>query len=239
MRIALTVGKKASESKTTDYERALRDAGFEAGEIVRVTPGSAPDGGFDGLVLGGGADVDPARYGQEARSDADLDLDPERDATEFSLFERAWSEKKPILAICRGLQVANVALRGTLIQDLPSEKPSPIVHSREGEKNTKRREHSVAIVPGTRLAQIADVSQAQVNSRHHQAIRDVAPGLRISAQAPDGIIEAVEWSQDDRWLLAVQWHPENLSTDPVSSRLFSEFARAVKERRPNPGISER
>src|ERR1700731_1553888 len=130
MRIALTVGKKASESKTSDYERALRDAGF---------------------VLGGGADVDPARYGQEARSDADLDLDPERDATEFSLFEMAWSEKKPILAICRGLQVANVALRGTLIQDLPSEKPSTVVHSREGEKSTTRREHAVAIIPGTRL----------------------------------------------------------------------------------------
>jgi putative glutamine amidotransferase len=238
MRIVLTLGRKASQSKTSDYERALLEAGFQRDEVVRAAPGTTPNGSFDGLVLGGGADVDPARYGQKPRPDADLELDPERDATEFSLFERAWGEKKPILAICRGLQVANVALRGTLVQDLPSEKPSPIVHSRAGEKSTTRREHPVSIIPGTRLAQVAEVPQIEVNSRHHQAILAAAPGLRVSAQAPDGVIEAVEWDRSDRWLLAVQWHPENLAGDPVSRRLFAEFARAVKERSQNFGISD-
>ncbi len=228
MRIALTLGKKASRSKTSDYERALLKAGFHREEIVRVEPGSVPAEGFDGVVLGGGCDVDPTRYGEKHRSDANLQLEADRDVTDFAVFEQAWREKTPVLAICRGLQVANVALGGTLIQDLPSQRLSGIVHSRPEETSTARREHAVRIAPGTRLHAIAGTEEISVNSRHHQAIETPAGSLRIAATAPDGVVEAAE-AGPERWLLAVQWHPENLVGDPVSERLFAEFARVVRE----------
>ncbi|HEY6148084.1 MAG TPA: gamma-glutamyl-gamma-aminobutyrate hydrolase family protein, partial [Thermoanaerobaculia bacterium] len=220
--------RDASRSETNDYVRALVAAGFSRDEIVSLPPGSVPAGDFDGVVLGGGCDVHPKRYGQEPREDAHLDLDPERDETDFAVVEKAWAEDVPVLAICRGLQVVNVALGGTLVQDIPSQRPSPLVHERSKSEKT-RRDHPVRIVPGTRLAQVVDAPEIFVNSRHHQAIERPGRRLVVSAKAPDGMIEAVE-ADDSRWLVAVQWHPENLAGDAPSERLFEEFARAVKER---------
>ena len=151
------------------------------------------------------------------------------------MFDRAWRADVPIFGICRGLQVVNVALGGTLIQDIPGELASALVHQ-HGPRQPKRLDHVVQVAAGTRLASIAGSGSLPVNSRHHQAIDDLAPGLTRSAVAPDGLAEGVE-APGDRWLLAVQWHPENLD-DRVSRALFADFAQAVR-RRAARGISGR
>jgi putative glutamine amidotransferase len=226
VRIALTLGTDASKDERNDYLRALLEAGFRREEIEVLPPGTKPEGSFDGVVLAGGLDVDPARYGvRETHPSVEIDL--RRDATDFAAFEKARREAVPVLGICRGLQVVNVALGGTLHQDIASERPSAITHEVPGQ-HPERRDHNVAVEQGTLLSEIARTSEIPVNSRHHQAVEKLAPGLRVSAVAPDGLVEAFE--SREPWLVAVQWHPENLKNDPVSRRLFAEFARAVRER---------
>jgi putative glutamine amidotransferase len=132
------------------------------------------------------------------------------------------------------MQLVNVALGGTLHQDLPSERPSEVVHEVPG-KHPERRDHKVEIRPGTRLSEITQASEMDVNSRHHQAVERLAPGVDVAALAPDGLVEAFETASP--WLLAVQWHPENLVADPASQRIFAEFARAVREHAAAQGIS--
>ena len=228
MRIALTLDHEETPGEANDYVRALLAAGFGREEIVRLAPGQTPAEAFAGVVLAGGVDVDPVRYGQTARLEADVEVDLERDATDLAVFERAWREQAPILGICRGLQVVNVALGGTLVQDLPTARPSEIEHYRRPKDRT-RRDHTVRIASGTRLRALAGAGEIAVNSRHHQAIDRLASGLAVSARAPDGTIEGVE-TPGERWCVAVQWHPENLADDPPSRRLFEAFVRAVRER---------
>jgi putative glutamine amidotransferase len=225
MRIALTLDRD-DDPESNDYVRSLVAAGVPRSAIEVVTPLSARNGGFDALLLGGGGDVDPARYGASVLPDGNVEVDAERDAIDFALLEEALRTKRPVLGICRGLQVINVALGGTLVQDLPIERPSPVVHQNEDDEKT-RRDHRVEVAPGTRLAAIAGASALAVNSRHHQAIARVAPGLAVSATAEDGVPEAVE-SAGDAWLVAVQWHPENLTEDPASAGLFAEFVQAAR-----------
>lgn len=228
MRIALTLDRDETPAEASDYVRALLAAGFSREEIVVLAPGQMPAGSFDGVVLGGGVDVDPARYGQMALSAAGVEVDLERDATDLAVFEKAWSEEAPILGICRGLQVVNVALGGTLVQDLPSQRPSSLEHQ-GGPRDRTRRDHAVRIAAGTRLAAAARTGEIAVNSRHHQSIDKLAASLTASAEAPDGTVEGVE-TAGERWCVAVQWHPENLADDPPSRALFEAFARAVRER---------
>lgn len=228
MRIALTLDRDALARETNDYVRALLDAGLRRDEIVLMAPGETPSGDFDGVILGGGGDVDPARYGQAARPDARVDVDAGRDATDFALFDRAWESKAPILGICRGLQVINVALGGTLLQDLPTERPSDVLHEAPRAEKT-RRDHPVTVAGPSRLQEIAGGDALRVNSRHHQAIDAAAGELAVTGTAPDGVIEAVE-GRDGRWLVGVQWHPENLAGDGPSERLFAAFVRAARER---------
>lgn len=216
-----------------DYVRSLVSAGARREEIVEIRPGDVARGPFDGLLLGGGSDVAPERYGRERLPNAGLQLDEERDDTEFPLLKDALRDGVPVLGVCRGLQVINVELGGTLIQDLPSERPSGVVHDDSGDKTN--RIHSVMVAGDTRLGRIAESCEIDVNSRHHQAIDRPADGLVVSATAPDGVIEAVE-SGEERWLVAVQWHPENLREDAVSRRLFREFVEAV--RRNQQGLSK-
>jgi putative glutamine amidotransferase len=213
-----------------DYVQSLLNAGARREEIVEIRPGDVPQGAFDGLLLGGGSDVAPERYGQERLPNAALQLDEERDNTEFPLLDNALRDGAPILGICRGLQVVNVGLGGTLIQDLPSQRPSDVVHDDSG-KNRTNRIHSVKVLGGTRLSEIAGVVEIDVNSRHHQAVERPADGLIVSAKGPDDVIEAIEAS-DGRWLVAVQWHPENLTDDAVSQNLFREFVAEVRRRKP-------
>jgi putative glutamine amidotransferase len=228
VRIALTLDRDALARETNDYVHALLRAGALPEEIVIVPPGETGGGDFDGVVLGGGGDVDPTRYGQAARPDANLEVDAERDATDFALFERAWEEETPVLGICRGLQVVNVALGGTLVQDIPSDRPSDVRHEAPSSEKT-RRDHSVRIAAGSRMHTIAGASELPVNSRHHQAIDAAAGTLAVTATSPDGLAEAVE-GRDGRWILAVQWHPENLVGDGASERLFAEFVAAARAR---------
>lgn len=231
MRIAVTLGRPGTplqRAKQRDYVDSLLDAGARPEEIVEVRPGDTPDVGFDGLLLSGGSDVAPERYGRERLPNANLDVDEERDSTEFPLFARALRDGAPVLGVCRGLQVVNVGLGGTLIQDLSTQSPSEVPHEDPGRDRTHRL-HRVVVLPQTRLERIAGANEFGVNSRHHQAIERPAEGLLVSATAPDGTIEAVE-SANGPWLVAVQWHPENLRDDPVSRRLFREFVEAARER---------
>lgn len=228
MRIAVTLDRDADLSETNDYVRSLVAAGVPRSAINVVTPLSAQAGAFDALLLGGGGDIDPARYGRVRIDNGTVEVDPERDALDFRLLEEARRAALPVFGICRGLQVVNVAFGGTLIQDIPSERPSEVVHQRPRDERT-RRDHPVAVGRGSILESFVEVAEARVNSRHHQAIETVARGLEVSAVAPDGLAEAVE-SRSASWLLAVQWHPENLLGDAVSERLFGEFLRAARER---------
>ena len=223
MRIAVTLGRQLTSEKKSpkqmDYVRSLLNAGARPEEIVEIRPGDVPQGTFDGLLLGGGSDVAPERYGQERLPNADLELDEERDDTEFPLLENALRDGAPILGICRGMQVVNVGLGGTLVQDLPSQRPSDVVHEDSGKDRTNRI-HSVNVFGGTRLSEIAGVA----------AVERPADGLVVSAKGPDGVIEAIE-ARDGRWLVAVQWHPENLTDDTVSQNLFREFVSEVRRRK--------
>ncbi len=164
----------------------------------------------DGLVLTGGEDVDPALYGQQPHERLGP-VNPLRDKTEIALVLAAREARKPVLAICRGPQVFNVALGGTLIQDIASCVPGALAHDSDARD---ARSHEVIIEPGSRIAVAVGGTRISVNSLHHQSILEPAPGLRVTARAPDGIIEGVESESDDWWAIAVQWHPEEMSDSP-------------------------
>lgn len=171
-----------------------------------------------GLILTGGEDVAPDRYGATPHPKLGR-VDPARDAAELALIAAAREQRMPILAICRGIQILNVALGGTLYQDLESERPGTVNHAGE-------TDHTIRIAPDSALAAAfgGAADCARVNSRHHQAIRDLAPGLRAVAWSDDGLIEAVEPADPAApWMLAVQWHPEDLA----ERALFQAFAGAI------------
>lgn len=184
---------------------------------------------LDGLFLTGGVDVDPSRYG-ESREPFCGRSDPARDAVEIHLIRWALRERKPILAVCRGIQVINVALGGSLYQDVASQWPGTIKHDYFPTKEKPARDylaHDIEVPRGTRTAEVLGPGRLPVNSMHHQAIKALAPGLTPSAFAPDGVIEAVE-AADERFLIAVQWHPEELAErDARMRRLFTSFIDAA------------
>jgi putative glutamine amidotransferase len=183
----------------------------------------------DGLVLTGGEDVDPRHYGAR-RHAATEPPHAARDAWELALVAAARRTAAPVLAICRGMQLLNVALGGTLVQDLPSERPGPIRHADPSARS--ERVHAAAVDEGSRLAQAMGAATIGVNSSHHQAIDRVAGGLRIVARSEDGVIEAVESAGDGWWLLGAQWHPEELvgTPEPWDRNLFAAFASEVRRR---------
>ncbi len=185
----------------------------------------------DGIVLTGGEDVDPAEYGA-TRHPATQDPHTRRDKCEIALTRKAHERRMPTLAICRGIQLVNVALGGTLVQDIPSESPSDINHDQSDQRET--RLHDVTIERDSRLHAAIGATDIVVNSSHHQAVGRVAPGIRVTARAPDGIIEGAEWSGDNWWMLAVQWHPEELVRDTKTwdRGLFKAFAEALRLSRP-------
>lgn len=183
--------------------------------------------GVAGLVLTGGEDVGAEHFGQTPHP-AMGTPHPARDDYELALAHGARDHRLPTLAICRGAQVMNVALGGTLLQDIPSRRPAAANH----DLSTRRTErvHEAAIEPGTSLAKVVGDTKISVNSSHHQAVDKIAPSLRISATSPDGVIEAIEPASGDWWMIAVQWHPEELTAtpEPWDRRLFSAFAEAVR-----------
>lgn len=181
----------------------------------------------DGFVFTGGVDVEPKRYGEPTHPKCG-DIKLFRDDLEFRVAERVLETNKPILAICRGIQLLNVALGGKLYQDIPSEIPSEISHT-QSEPKTKPS-HSVNIIPGTPLHALIKKDRMVANSFHHQAIRTLGKGLEIMALADDGIIEAV-YLPGERFFRAYQWHPERLfSTDGDNRAIFIEFIEASRKR---------
>ena len=182
----------------------------------------------DGFLFTGGPDVHPFRFGEDTHEKCG-NVSLYRDSLELALLKIAMEQKKPILGICRGIQLINVGLGGGLYQDLPSQyhPDFPIAHHQPFHYTTFS--HQVDIVPGTRLSQLADgASSIPVNSMHHQAIKDVAPGLEVCAYAPDHMIESV-YAPDYPFLLGVQWHPEHLAPiHPDAAKLFSAFVEACR-----------
>lgn len=188
---------------------------------------------LDGILFTGGGDIDPMLYDGSGH-DAVYGVDPDRDAFELELVRAAADRRIPTLCICRGLQVLNVALGGTLIEDIAAEGTGYLDHRNHDAASTRRR-HGVAIDPQSTTARALGAASVSVNSSHHQAVRELAPTLRATGRAPDGIVEAVA-PVDDAWpLWAVQWHPERLGVDdPPSMRLFQALVTAAAHHAPRP-----
>lgn len=189
--------------------------------------------GLDGVFLPGGADIDPASYGEERHARCDKG-DPARDRVELMLIRWAQTDRKPVLGICRGVQLINLAYGGTLYQDLADQREGSIKHDYFPFGGAYKREHlahPVTLEEGTRLHEILGAGEIQVNSMHHQGIRTLGQGLIATAVAPDGLVEAAE-AEDGRFMIGVQWHPEVFSDrDAQTARLFSAFISAATEYR--------
>ncbi len=213
------------------YLRRVAYAGGACVLIPRTADARSAEEVFnriDGLLLPGGVeDIHPALYGQTPLDDMVFRPDEAQDALEICLIRLAVDRNRPLLAICRGIQVLGVALGGTLYQDIGRQRPASLPHhiiDRDGREAV----HRVAVGAGTTLAAVAGVLEFGVNSRHHQAVRDVGPRTRVSAVAEDGVIEAVE-VEGHRFAIGVQWHPELMETEE-SNRLFSAFVAAASRR---------
>lgn len=175
-----------------------------------------------GLLLTGGPDIEPIRYEKQDEIGR-CSVDVARDSLEFALFERAKELKMPILAVCRGLQLVNVALGGTLVVDIPAEIPTTTEHRA---LNSVDSRHEIEVLPGSLIAKISGQFEGEINSAHHQSANKVGEGLTIAAFSPDGIIEAMQWAdpQNKPFLLCVQWHPERLEYDsPFSMPIAKHF----------------
>jgi putative glutamine amidotransferase len=184
---------------------------------------------LDGLFLTGGVDVDPANYHEATHVLCGV-TDPDRDWTEMTLTRWALADRKPVLGVCRGIQVLNVTAGGTLYQDLAAQYPRAIKHDYFSPGGSTTRDflaHDVRVFSGSCLAAVLGSDAVPVNSMHHQGIKDLAPGLAACAVAPDGLIEGVE-GRNGQFLLGVQWHPEELADrDPAMRRLFTTFLAAA------------
>ena len=214
-------------SRLNDYLDALREAGAEPRILgAGMNPEEALTG-LHGLLLTGGADVDPRHY-SEAPHPRFEPAGPERDEFELEIVRRAAAVDLPIYGICRGVQVMNVALGGSLVQDIGTQIANPVSHSIASPKDALA--HEVTVTERSLLARLlptAPLDACGVNSRHHQAVKRVAPGFTIVATAPDGVIEAIE--RPGRFCLGVQWHPENFWQSGRFRALFEAFVRACRD----------
>jgi putative glutamine amidotransferase len=209
------------------YTAALARAGLVPLVVPPLPAAVAPAilDGVVGLLVTGGEDVAPARYGEVAHPT--VEMHEERDEMEIALVAEARRRKLPTLAICRGIQVVNVALGGTLVQDIPSQLANALDHDPGSARDA--RVHDVSVSPGSRLARALAADRLTINSFHHQALARLSSELCVTARAPDGVIEGAESADPDWWMLAVQWHPEELTNtpEPWDRNLFAAFASAV------------
>ena len=226
--------RNATRQKLDYYFASVRQAGAEPVAVsLQLSQAQLADelGGLDGFVLPGSpSDVDPARYGA-ARHAKTMDIDENRDATDASILAHAFASGKPVFAICYGCQALNVFLGGTLIQDIPSERPDALVHGKTdlaARATAGDLQHDASLATGSRLATLNGSEQAMINTSHHQAIGVPGDSLLVTAQAPDSIVEGVEWRGDAQWVVGVQWHPERMAGDAFASRLFEDFVGAVR-----------
>lgn len=231
--IGITLSMRRKENMFT-LTRDNSDAVLDAGGVPLLLPyttDAAALGGMveriDGLLLTGGDDIDPALFGEEPLVGLG-EVEPERDEMEIALSRMMVKAGKPILAICRGCQILNIALGGDMYQDLNSQREGLIQHVQRGSRGYLS--HSVQIRRGTLLAEIAGTDRIRVNSYHHQAVRRIPEGYTLSATATDGVIEAFE-GKGPSFVMGVQWHPENLfRTNAVSRRLFHSFVDAARKK---------
>lgn len=222
-------------AKLESYVKAVTRAGALA---VPISLGLSTQhleriaGTLDAILLPGSpADVEPSLFGRPRHAET-AQADADRERVDFALIEHALSERKPILAICYGIQSLNVFLGGTLVQDIPSELDTRVQHDWDDETRQPEPFHGVDIEPGSRLAGIAEASEAIVNSSHHQSVLDPGRHLRIVSRASDGVVEAVEWADEAHRVTGVQWHPERLAeTDPFAQALFRDLVTSARTQR--------
>jgi gamma-glutamyl-gamma-aminobutyrate hydrolase PuuD len=224
-RILISRAEDVTGERWADYRDRVEAAGGEpvAGDLDTWTPGAEPPS-FDGLILTGGVDIDPARYGEPA-SERLGDVNAGRDAFETALLEEALARDVPVLGICRGHQLFNVVHGGSLLQHIEEREPH---RARRGEDGSIASGwHEVTLAPGTILAGVLGEEPLRVNSRHHQAVtrERVAPGLTVVATTEDGVVEALE-DPSKRWAVSVQWHPERAEMGDAPRALFEAFIRA-------------
>lgn len=214
--------------------QAYIHAVMQAGGVPVLIPSMLAEGGWetlyerlDGLLLAGGGDISLEHFNGDEHPRID-GVDPLRDSVELNLFRAAVEDGKPFFGICRGIQLVNVGLGGTLYTHIPDQHPNAIDHTYPGNMRTILA-HDVKIEEGTRTAEILREPVLQVNSLHHQGLKTVASELRITGHAPDGLVEAVELI-DHPFGLAVQWHPEWLTNQKPTRNLFRTFVEAAKEK---------
>ncbi len=223
-----------TEKKAERTVDALKQVRIDGEEIRVLTPAADRDDRIRvgaraaGVVLCGGPDLEPWRYGEEPLPGANLSLRPELDQLEYDVLEGARDAATPVWAICRGMQTLNVFLGGTLWQDLPTQVPGtddhyvrePLDHLAHGIDVTDR---STPFGELLAAAETKDPESTRVNTRHHQAVKDLAPGLHAVASSPDGVLEVLEGRDGAWWLRGVQWHPEDLLALPLQRRLWRDF----------------
>ena len=219
--------------KLEDYRQAILHVGGEPRVLDPSMPIEQALAGIDGLMLTGGNDVAPSRYGEQAHPTV-VEAEAGRDEFEIGLINSARARQLPILAICRGVQMLNVACGGTLIQDIPSQVTGALAHSLPVPPNLAYSlAHEVWVEKDSLLSKLMRERLAddtcEVNSRHHQAVKEVARGFRVSATAPDGVIEAIEDPAAD-FCLGVQWHPENFFRTGEFRSLFEGFVEAAQKK---------
>lgn len=220
--------------KMEDYLESVRRAGGEPVEVVVGADAPARIlAGVDGVLLTGGGDVNPTLYG-ETPHDTFQAAEAGRDEFEMALAREAVARDIPLLAICRGMQVLNVAMGGTLIQDIPSQVPGALAHSVPQPRAGGA--HEVWVAQGSRLSELlkdhmGDGETAHVNSRHHQSVKDIATGFEVTATSPDGVVEAME-KPGPTFVVAVQWHPENFWRTGEFRELFEGLVQAANGRKP-------
>ncbi|HET8922685.1 MAG TPA: gamma-glutamyl-gamma-aminobutyrate hydrolase family protein [Candidatus Acidoferrum sp.] len=233
--------EKGITNKLRYYFDSVQESGAEPVHISLKSSAELLDSQLkelDAFVLPGGpADVNPFLYGAP-RHEKTHDADSNREKTDFAILEHAFFSGKPVLAICYGCQSLNVSLGGSLYQDIASELLTKIGHSKEGlPTDAPDPQHPARIESGSELAQLAAACglektsgafNVQVNTSHHQSIRDLGNGLRVAAVAPDGVIEAVEHEPHKHWVVGVQWHPERMQADALSAALFRALVQATR-----------
>lgn len=232
MKIAISVAEKEKAAGARSrYFQSMVEAGAKPEELFLITCAEAAQiraEDYDGILFAGGEDVDPAFYG-ESKKHENVHVNRARDEFEFALLDRARRRHMPVLGICRGAQMVNVKFGGTLYQDIRSDRPpssedgATVEHKQPGDRADLT--HSVTVTdPDSRLARVIEGS-FPVNSLHHQGIKRLGRGLKVCAHAEDGLVEAIEAADGNAYLLAVQWHPEELVNHPEHKRLLEQFVQ--------------
>jgi putative glutamine amidotransferase len=232
-----TAAEEAANQRTkiNNYLHAVEAAGGEGVLLSLASPADVlkrEAENLDGILLTGSpADLNPAHYGAKRHPATDA-ADAARERTDFALLEHALAADKPVLAICYGIQSLNVFLGGSLVQDIPSELGKSICHSPEEEElpgggDAPDAMHGACFDPGHVFA-LSSADHAEINSWHHQSVLEPGRSLRITSRAPDGVVEAVEWTENTNWVVGVQWHPERMTADPLAQALFLQLIAAAK-----------